>query len=88
MTTQYQTVLIQARRGLLQVPGSARTGSTDLKHRCAGAASLANPSGFCPHPPNVGQPSYITATITIGMKCVITIVIIIIIIIVHQAGTE
>ena len=51
MTTQYQTILIKTRRGLLQVPGSARTGSTDLKHRCAGAASLANPSGFCPHPP-------------------------------------
>ena len=88
MTTQYQTILIKTRRGLLQVPGSAKRGSTDLKHRCAGAASLANPSGFCPHPPNVGQPSYIITTITIGIKCVITIVIIIIIIIVHQAGTE
>ena len=90
MTTQYQTVLIQARRGLLQVPGSARTGSTDLKHRCAGAASLANPSGFCPHPPQ--RRSTILYHhyyyITIGIKCVITIVIIIIIIIVHQAGTE
>ena len=60
----------------------------DLKHRRAGAASLANPSGFCPHPPNVGQPSYIIATITIGIKCVIIIVIVIIIIIVHQAGAE
>ena len=88
MTTQCQTILIKTRRGLLQVPGSARTGSTDLKHRCAGAASLANPSGFCPHPPNVGQPSYIITTITIVIKCVLTIVIIIIIIIVHQAGTE
>ena len=71
------------------MPGSARGGSsTDLKHRRAGAASLANPSGFCPLPPNVGQPSYIITTITIDTKSVITIVIIIIIIIVHQAGTE
>ena len=50
MTTQYNTIPIKMRRGLLQVPGSARSSSTDLKHRCAGAASLANPSGLCPHP--------------------------------------
>ena len=50
MTTQYHTIPIKMRRGLLQVPGSARRGSTDLKHRRAGAASLANPSGLCLHP--------------------------------------
>ena len=49
MTTQYHTIPIKMRRGLLQVPGSARRGSMDLKHRRAGAASLANPSGLCPH---------------------------------------
>ena len=56
MTTQYNTIQYklkgaESHRGLLQVPGSAKRGSTDLKHRCAGAAGLANPSGFCPQPP-------------------------------------
>ena len=88
MTTQCQTILIKTRRGLLQVPGSARTGSTDLKHRCAGAASLANPSGFCPHPPQRRSTILYHHYYYYWYKCVLTIVIIIIIIIVHQAGTE